>query len=246
MNNLQLISCLKEIKDDSEKFAKIAKKYPIVHNHYKDNLKKFKLSLTGKLKRIKLLKLSNTSEIECNILAILSISCPLKQNCDILIDKINYFIQDLELEEDSFFGERIYDKNSRFGVHVDIKNLVESAKKELFIVEPFVTDHLLELTLKDIDKNLKINILTNSNNAITRGKFTKLSPIFGKQHINGYEVRESEDIHDRVIFTDNENGWIIGQSINHAGNKPTYLIKLKDSKKLENIYKKIWNNSKKI
>lgn len=248
MNNYKLIEYLKEVKEDSEKFAKIAKKYPQTNNYYKDNLKEFKFLLTGKLKRLKLLKSKATREIEINILSILSMDCPSQQNCNLLIDKINYTVQDLELsEEDDFFEEIIYDKNSPFDFHMNIKDLIGSAKKEVFIVEPFVTEHLLELTLKDINKSLKIKILTNSNNADKRGGFTKLSPLFGKQCINGYEVRESEDIHDRAIFIDNESGWVIGQSIKDAAkSKPTYLRKLKESKKLESIYQQIWNSSSKI
>ena len=38
----------------------------------------------------------------------------------------------------------------------------------------------------------------------------------------------------------------MGQSIQQGGKKPTYIIKLQKSSKLEGIYKKIFSNSKKI
>jgi hypothetical protein len=64
--------------------------------------------------------------------------------------------------------------------------------------------------------------------------------------MNGYEVRESVDVHDRGIFIDDAQGWVMGQSIKDAGKKPTYLIKLLEPKRLESIYQKIWNSASKI
>jgi len=97
-----------------------------------------------------------------------------------------------------------------------------------------------------VDRKIKINILTNSRNSNQRGKFTNLSKIFRKEFSN-YEVRETKEIHDRGVFLDSNEGWVIGQSIKDAANtRPTYFIKLKDPKLLELIYRKIWNTSKKL
>lgn len=244
----EIIKLLKEIKNQLEIFSKIVKKYPLGHNYYKNNLKRVHLDLRGKLLKIRTLKTDKTSEIDTALISFLSMTSPSQKNCEELTDKINYFIQELEIDleatQDDFI-ERVYDKNSPFDFHIDIKNIIENVENEIFIIEPFVTDHLLEVTLKDINKNIKIRILTNSHNADKRGAFSKLSNLFSKQ-VKSYEVRESEDIHDRGIFVDDCAGWVMGQSIKDGGKKPTYIIKLRDSKRLESIYQKIWNSATKV
>lgn len=246
--NSQLIKHLQNIKKQTEDFQKIAKNYPRGHQHYKQKIKKFQLELIGDIKRMRMLKSDKLANIDLALNTFAGNSAITSKNCDEITEKIDYAIQDLELNEEheEDFTERIYDKNLPFDFHNDIKEIIGQTKKELFVVEPFVDDHLLEITLKDFDKNLNLKILTNSKHADMRGKFEKLANLFKIQQIGGFEVRESEDIHDRAIFIDKERGWVVGQSIKDAGKKPTYLIKLQNSKKLEEIYDKIWKQSKKI
>lgn len=165
------------------------------------------------------------------------------------LDTLDLQIQDLEInsEDDcTNFQERIYDKGSRFDFHLDIKEIRNSSAKDLFIIEPFVEDHLLEITLKDVKKGLNIRILTNPNNMKYSGNFTKLGSMFKSQQKGIFEVRESIDVHDRGIFCDLNEGWVMGQSIKDGAKRPTYLIKLREPKKLKDIYERIWSNSKKI
>jgi hypothetical protein len=165
------------------------------------------------------------------------------------IDFIEKHWPDIEitLDEDEIdFQERIYDRGSRFDFHLDVKEIINSAIKDLFIIEPYVEDHLLEITLKGVNKDLNIRILTNANNMKYSGNFTKLGHMFKSQQKGIFEVRESTDIHDRGIFCDLNDGWVMGQSIKDGAKRPTYLIKLREPKKLKQIYEKIWNTSKKI
>jgi len=246
--NSKTIAILKEIKNKVEQFSKLSKKYTLGHSYYKSNLKELKLDLTGHLKRISNLSLFKTSKAEEVIRAFLQIAQPTQKDCEEIIEKISYFIQDLELEVESSssFNERIYNKGSPFDFHNDIKEILNESKRQIFIVEPFINEDLLEITLRGIDNKLDILILTNSNNANKRGKFTKISNMFKAQHKGKFETRESTEIHDRGVFIDNLIGWVMGQSIKDAGKKPTYLIKLQNPKKLEDIYNNIWKQSKKV
>jgi len=165
------------------------------------------------------------------------------------LEQVDLSIQELEIEfeeNDEGFEERVYDKGSRFDFHVDVKEILKKAKKEILIIEPFVNEHLLEITLKGIDKKLCLKILTNSRNADKRGKFAKLATMLKAQQTGGLETRETEDVHDRGLFIDGGEGWVLGQSIKDGANKPTYIIKLKEPNKLREIYKQIWNYSKKV
>ncbi len=142
-------------------------------------------------------------------------------------------------------GEIIYDKGSRFDFHVDIKNIIGQAKKEIIIVDSWINEDLLEMYLKVLNDNVNILILTNKNNP--KGNFVKVANYFKSQHKGSFEARETEFCHDRAIFYDNSQGWVMGQSIKDAAkNKPTYMIKLKNPLKLQSIYMHLWSSAKKI
>lgn len=240
----QLINDLDEFKKRVMDFKLICRRYKKGHNYHKEKLKSLKLNAN------KILKLNNVpNEIEILIKNFLENKEKDTKTCKEFIDILDEKKQNLEIEIEKNkegFSERYYGKKSPFKFHLDIKEIIENSNEEIFIIEPFVTDHILELTLKDLNRKRKIRILTNSKNADKRGKFSKLSNLF-KKEFSDYEVRESEEIHDRGIFIDKKEGWILGQSIKDAANnKPTYLVKLRNAKPLESIYHSIWNSSKKI
>ncbi len=240
----QTIENLNELREDILDFGKICKKYHKGHNHYKEKLKHLKLKIN------RFFKINCFSE-EINRLINEFIEDKNKnlKKCKQIVDDLDEKIQNLEIELETKkenFSERIYDKKSAFKFHLDIKEILEKAIKEIFIIEPFVDDHILEITLKDVAQNLKIDILTNSRNADKRKKFDKLANLF-KNDIDGFEVRETENLHDRGFFIDNLEGWVMGQSVKDAAKKkPTYLIQLQNPKKLKEIYRKIWRQSKKV
>lgn len=242
MPNKIILDGLEGIKKDLIDFKKVSSRYRPSKTYYKDKLKKIKLKSRKFIKTYSLRR-----DIEDFFSDLISRDKLDSKDCTTMADNLELFIQDLELERrQEGFSERYYGKKSPFKFHLDIKEVIEKSNNEVFIVEPFVTDHILEITLKDLDRKRKIKILTNSRNADKRGKFSKLSKLFKKEFTN-YEVRECEEIHDRGIFIDKKEGWVLGQSIKDAANnKPTYLVRLRDSKPLELIYNEIWDSSKKI
>jgi|GEM_PF-6876836 len=146
--------------------------------------------------------------------------------------------------EDNTLEERIYDENSPFDFHNDIRDIINLAENEVFIVEPYIDEDLLEITLRGIKNSINIRILSNLHNP--KGKFVKISNKFISQHKGSFDVRETDRVHDRGIFIDKAMGWVIGQSLKQGGKKPTYIVKLRDSKKLESVYDKIFFNSTKV
>ena len=173
------------------------------------------------------------------------------KNPESTIEEINFIDNkiwtkiELELlEEDNLFEERIYDENSPFDFHNDIRDIIKLAKEEIVIVKPYIDEDILEITLRKVNNLIDIKILANIHNP--KGKFVKVSNKFISQHQGKFEAKETDKIHDRGIFVDNKEGWVIGQSLKQGGKKPTYIIKLRNSKKLESIYNKIFLNSTKI
>jgi len=143
-------------------------------------------------------------------------------------------------------NEKIYPKNSRYDFYSDIKQIFSVTNNELLIVDSYMNDDVFDTYItnlpKDILTNLNIRILTNPNTP--KGNFRTVVNMFKSQH-SKFEVRESDDCHDRALFADS-HAWVFGQALKAAGNKPTYLIKIKRSQEFKKIFESIWVISKKI
>jgi len=140
--------------------------------------------------------------------------------------------------------ERFYDIGSQYDFYIDLKYQISIASKEIFIVDSYLHEDILNIYLEKASPNIKINILTNSRTP--KGNFPKIARMFVKKHSAVFEVRECEECHDRVLFIDS-SGWVMGQSIkDSAKNKPAYMIKLENPTGLEKIYRKLWNSATKV
>lgn len=147
--------------------------------------------------------------------------------------------KEVSVEDETEF---IFDRESRYDFYTEIKRLISIAKREIMIIDSYINEDIFELYMTKVNPGVDIKILTNP--ATPKGSFKKVAHTFKSQH-SSFQVRESLDCHDRILFIDSD-AWIFGQSIKSAGNKPTYLIKIKKSKKLRNIFNRVWDNSKKI
>jgi hypothetical protein len=249
MNNKEILKELEEIKKVIIQFKSKSKKYSPSHRFYKKNLKELKLNvrkLVLKIQKDEAYDKDRSIKDIYNLFSLfLKLEPPSSEKLNKLLDFIDMKVQELEIfGDDASLDERIYEENSPFDFHNDIRDILRLAKKEIFIIEPYIDEEILEITLRGISNQIDIKILSNSNNA--KGNFVKISNKFISQHKGRFEARERENVHDRGIFIDNNSGWVFGQSIKQGGKKPTYIIKLKDSKKLEMVYQKIWNFAKKI
>ncbi len=248
------LSDLKELNKKIINFIQKIKKYPLGHKFFKDKNTKLLREIRGVWLRLKkksalserpdILEIGKLLEkfqsLDTNILK------SYKEISSELTLKIQELEIDLEVQEKDELIERIYDKGSRFHFHIDIKNILKRAKKEVFIIDPYIDDDLLEMYLKKLDPHISISVLTKEHNPV-KNSFIKVGKIFKKQHSSNFDAREINCIHDRAVFIDNSEGWVMGQSIKDAAkNKPTYLLKLKNSGNLEAIYMTIWSSSKSI
>lgn len=139
-------------------------------------------------------------------------------------------------------GEKIYDKKDVFDFYKDLKKIIKKSNVEIFIIDPYIDKKLLDNYLDDINENVDINILTNTNNP-KKSQFIRIANMFKTQYPNSIQVRETLHCHDRAIFFDKKEGWVMGQSIKDAAkNKPTYLIRLKNPGRLETLYDILWSN----
>lgn len=57
-----------------------------------------------------------------------------------------------------------------------------------------------------------------------------------------FEVRQSNDCHDRLFFVDN-TCWVMGQFVKDAAKKPTYLVKIESHDLFRFVFENLWNIS---
>ena len=121
-----------------------------------------------------------------------------------------------------------------------IENILLSAKKRIYIIDPYVDERTFSLYLEDLIDSVEIRLLSKN----LWGKSKIIAKKFEKQHIN-FELRINDEIHDRYIIVDNR-AWIFGQSLMDAGNKTMSIIELSKPNVIEKIFNDLWNRSKKL
>jgi hypothetical protein len=121
-----------------------------------------------------------------------------------------------------------------------IEKILVSAKKRIYIIDPYVDHSLFTLYLDDAGPDVEIKVLTKN----MYDKFEAVARKFKAQRQN-FEVRLLDDIHDRQILVD-DRAWIFGQSLKNAGNKPLSIIELMNPNLLETAFSQLWNKGKKL
>jgi hypothetical protein len=103
---------------------------------------------------------------------------------------------------------------SQHDAYVELRKIVQLAKQDMLIVDPYVDETLWEL-LTNVHPTLNLRILTEQMKKDFRLEARK----FSAQHGNAIEVRTTSKYHDRFIVEDGQRCWHIGASIKDAGNK---------------------------
>jgi len=134
--------------------------------------------------------------------------------------------------------EKAYEKGQIYDFYKDIREITQSAKNEVFLVDSYVAEEALDLYLDKIPSDIKIRILTNK----PQGNFLSVAHKFKTKPSVNFEVRQNKDCHDRLYFVDNAC-WIIGQSIKDVGKKPTYLIKIESHDIFRLVFENLWKAS---
>lgn len=126
-----------------------------------------------------------------------------------------------------------------------LRALVVAADKSLFVVDPFMDAETFDGYLSALPSGRSVRLLFSRYSEDVRIAAAK----FSAQHGGIVEVRKSEDIHDRVVFVDGAQCWVLGASIKDAAlKKPTYLAPLARDIATEKakIYEGVWNAARSI
>jgi len=135
--------------------------------------------------------------------------------------------------------EKVYSKGQVYDFYRDIRDISQTAKTDVFLIDSYVDEEALDLYLEKIPQNVNIRILTNT----PKGNFLTVAKNFKEKPNARFEVRQSTDCHDRLFFVD-DACWVMGQSIKDAGKKPTYLIKIEGADLFRIVFEDLWKVSK--
>jgi hypothetical protein len=109
--------------------------------------------------------------------------------------------------------------------YVEISSILHSAKKAIYVVDPYIDGSLLKLVASAPSRPLDITVLTSR----APTDFTTELDVFRKQHSDvTTEVRRTRNFHDRFVILDDAVCYHIGASIKDAGRKAFMISRIED------------------
>jgi hypothetical protein len=131
----------------------------------------------------------------------------------------------------------MYDSGSTYEFATDLLGLIRAATNEVFVVDPYIDTTLFDLYLGSADPKIAIKLLSSNPAAAVK----QVASMF-KTSRPQFQFRDSNSIHDRVIFAD-DRCWVAGQSLKDAAKrKPTYIVEV-DSQMVKPPYEAIWSSA---
>jgi hypothetical protein len=142
-------------------------------------------------------------------------------------------------------SEQIFGPGAAYDFFTALRELVSSTEKSIFLIDPYMDAQTFDGYLSALTPGRDARLLLSKYGNDARVAANK----FVLQHQCNLEMRQSHQMHDRVIFIDNAQCWVLGASIKDAAErKPTYLAPLSPDvamRKLQ-IYEDIWNQANPI
>jgi DNA-binding MarR family transcriptional regulator len=102
------------------------------------------------------------------------------------------------------------------------RDIVELARNEIIIVDPFAQGKLYDEMLDDVPDVVDIKVLCTDReiNEENKDKFSDLADgRSGETELRYLEYRGEWPFHDRLLFRDREDGWVWGHTFAHSGTK---------------------------
>ena len=120
-------------------------------------------------------------------------------------------------------GAQAFGPGAQYDFFKALNTVVSSAQQSLFVIDTYIDDTIFDSYLSAVPGGVTVKLLVEKCSA----KVQPAAQKFIAQHKTSLEVKRSKAFHDRVIFIDRNECWVLGQSISHAAaTKPTYLAPL--------------------
>lgn len=104
-----------------------------------------------------------------------------------------------------------------------LNEVISTAKKSVLIIDPYMDASVFDTYLSALQSNVSVKLLIKFGAENVKPAMS----LFIKQSGTSIEIRKSKEFHDRVVFIDDSECWVLGQSIAHAAaSMPAYLAPL--------------------
>ena len=136
-------------------------------------------------------------------------------------------------------SQQVFGPGAAYDFFVRLQELILSAKREIFIVDPYLNAEIFHGYLNSVQASPRIRLLLTK----AETDLTVAAEKFALQKKLKVELRKSKAIHDRVIFLDRGECHVLGASIKDAAReKPTYIAPISpDIAKIKlKHYEDIW------
>lgn len=123
-----------------------------------------------------------------------------------------------------------------------LNSLIASASSSLLIADPFMDPEVFDAYLSSAPVSVRIRLLAKKAPVGLKPAIEK----FSAQRNIPVEARASHAFHDRVVFVDGSDCWVLGQSIKDAAKSmPAYLAPLSPDVALDKFefYEIIWKEA---
>jgi hypothetical protein len=131
-------------------------------------------------------------------------------------------------------AERFFPKGSEHDAYTHIRKILQGAKSDLLIVDPYIDGSILDMISSIPAPSLIVKVLTSnlpSDFALQAKKFMAQYRQFSLQ------VRTTREFHDRFIVVDLNQCYHIGASLKDAGHKAFMISKLEDRNNIDALMK---------
>lgn len=147
---------------------------------------------------------------------------------------------ELELAASDQIGQ-VYEAGKVYDFFADLKQIVGRANAGIFVVDPYFDGSAFHDYLSVLDSKVTIRIFANKYAIDLNSHLSRHVKQFGSD----IQLRISNELHDRLLFIDEEDCWSIGASIKDGGKKATYILPLPPelAKKKLKIYEEIWRSA---
>jgi hypothetical protein len=154
-----------------------------------------------------------------------------------VLDAIEELKHDLELDGRTDIGSA-YAPGETYRFFADLKAVVASASSQILVVDPYFNGEAFDAYLSGVTNQVAVRVLADKY----VGDISAYVCRFNAQYGERVELRASNELHDRLVFVDVDEAWIMGGSIKDAGKKATYLIPLAGPivEAKRGIYEAIW------
>jgi hypothetical protein len=112
--------------------------------------------------------------------------------------------------------------------NIVLKQLFQRLQNRIFICDPYLDIHTLDLLFKNVEKHIPVRVLTKNIADKPPGTFQRHLVELRRERFQ-IEIGQhsASELHDRYIM-DDHSFWLSGNSLNHLGNKESFLVSLGD------------------